>query len=218
MKKSILSLLILTFFALSFAQEEVNYEEEYLPKLTKAQEEKEAIAKEQSELKSSVEDLKAKFGEAQDKIATYEAEQKAEQAIARFNERMDVVDQKFDLEDEDKEFLAKELKTIDEADEAFASFSEKLDVLWKHKNKEVKAEFEKQIEARINQEVEKRISKAPTEEAKASDEAKSTEEILDGAKTTEASLPNCNEEASKAEPTLREKFSAAFDRSNIEIS
>lgn len=37
MKKSILSVLILTFFALSFAQEDVNYEEEYLPKLTKVQ-------------------------------------------------------------------------------------------------------------------------------------------------------------------------------------
>ncbi|MDA3838792.1 MAG: LysM peptidoglycan-binding domain-containing protein [Candidatus Delongbacteria bacterium] len=37
MKKLILSVLILTFFALSFAQEEVNYEEEYLPKLTKVQ-------------------------------------------------------------------------------------------------------------------------------------------------------------------------------------
>ena len=38
MKKTILSIFILTFFALSFTQEEVNYEEEYLPKLTKAQE------------------------------------------------------------------------------------------------------------------------------------------------------------------------------------
>ncbi|MDA3886424.1 MAG: LysM peptidoglycan-binding domain-containing protein [Candidatus Delongbacteria bacterium] len=37
MKKTLLSILILTFFALSFSQEKVNYEEEYLPKLTKAQ-------------------------------------------------------------------------------------------------------------------------------------------------------------------------------------
>ncbi|MBN2789238.1 MAG: LysM peptidoglycan-binding domain-containing protein [Candidatus Delongbacteria bacterium] len=37
MKKTLLSLLILSFFALSFAQDKVNYEEEYLPKLTKAQ-------------------------------------------------------------------------------------------------------------------------------------------------------------------------------------
>ena len=202
----------------TFADAIKEKDDEFRAELTKTQEEKEAIAKEQSELKSSVEELKAKFGEAQDKIAAYEAEQKAEQAIARFNERMDLIDQKFELEDEDKEFLAKELKSIDEVDEAFASFSEKLDVLWKHKNKEVKAEFEKQIEARINEEVEKRISKAPTEEAKASEAAKTNEEILDGAETTEASLPNCNEEASKAEPTLREKFSAAFDRSNVEIS
>jgi len=202
----------------TFADAIKEKDEEFRAELTKAQEEKEAVATEHAELKSSVEELKSKFDEAQTKIAEFESAQKAEQAVARFNERMDVLDQKFDLEDEDKEFLAKELKDIDAAEEAFASFEEKLVVLWKHKSKEAKAEFEKQVEARIQEEVEKRISQPtsePTEEAIAS---KTEEEILDGAETTEAAIANSNEGSSRAEQTIKEKFSAAFDRSNIEIS
>ena len=191
-------------------------DEEFRAELQKAQEEKEAVANEHAELKSSVEDLKTKFEEAQTKIADYEAAIKAEQAIARFNERMDVLDQKFDLEDEDKEFLAQELKSIDEAEEAFAAFEEKLNVLWKHKSKEAKAEFEKQIEARIQEEVQKRLTtEDKVEESVAS---KTEEEILDGAEATEASVANSNETLSREEVSLRDKFSAAFDRSNIEIS
>jgi len=191
-------------------------DEEFRAELAKAQEEKEAVAKEQAELKSSVEELKSKFDEAQMKIADYESAQKAEEAIARFNERMDVLDQKFDLEDEDKEFLAKELKSIDEAEEAFASFEDKLTVLWKHKSKEAKAEFEKQIEARIMEEVQKRLSTdSEVEKVVAS---KTEEEILDSAEATEACIANSNETLSREEKSLKDRFSAAFDRSNIEIS
>jgi hypothetical protein len=193
-------------------------DEEFRAELAKANEEKEAIAKEQEELKSSVEELKTKFDEAQLKIADYEAAEKAEKAIARFNERMDVLDHKFELEDEDKEFLAQELKSIDEAEEAFASFEQKLDVLWRHKSKEAKAEFEKQVEARIQQEVEKRISSPKEEAVQESVASKTEEEILDGAETTEAAIANSNEEVSREEKTIKEKFSAAFDRSNVEIS
>jgi hypothetical protein len=200
----------------TFADAIKEKDEEFRAELAKAQEEKEAVAAEHEELKTSVEDLKTKFEEAQNKIAEYEASIKAEQAVARFNERMDVLDQKFDLEDEDKEFLAKELKSIDESEEAFASFDDKLAVLWKHKSKEAKAEFEKQVQARIEEEVEKRLSKdAKVEEAVAS---KTEEEMLDDVESTEASISNSNEQLSREEPSLKDKFSAAFDRSNIEIS
>jgi hypothetical protein len=198
----------------TFADAIKEKDEEFRAELTKVKQEKEAVASEHEELKTSVEDLKLKFEEAQNKIAEYESAIKADQAVARFNERMDVLDQKFDLEDQDKEFLAQELKTIDEAEESFASFEAKLETLWRHKSKEAKIEFEKQIEARIQEEVEKRISK-PTQEAVAS---KTDEEILDAAETTEAAVCNSNEESCKEEQTFKDKFAAAFDRSNIEIS
>ena len=186
-------------------------DEQYRKDLNSAQEEKEALAKESQELKASVEELKAKFEESQQKIAEFEAAQKAEQAVARFNERMDVIDQQFDLDDEDKQFLASELKDLDETDEAFASLQEKLNIVWKHKNIESKQEFDKQIQARIDEEVEKRI-------AEASGEDKSEEEILDDVESSEATICNSNETVSREDESLRERFAAAFDRSNIEIS
>lgn len=204
----------------TFADAIKEKDEAFRAELKQTKEDKEAIANEHAELKSSVEELKAKFEDAQTKIADYEAAQKTEQAVARFNERMDVLDQKFDLEDSDKEFLAKELKTIEESEEAFASFEEKMDLVWKHKNKEAKAEFEKQIQARIQEEVEKRLSgetkkEEEVEEAVAS---KTEEEILDDVTTSEVSLANSNETLSREVESLKEKFAAAFDRSNIEIS
>ncbi|MCK5760280.1 MAG: LysM peptidoglycan-binding domain-containing protein [Candidatus Delongbacteria bacterium] len=68
MKKTILSIFILTFFALSFTQEEVNYEEEYLPKLTKAQED---IASTEAEIvveEAKVADLNTKVDETDTSI------------------------------------------------------------------------------------------------------------------------------------------------------
>ena len=185
--------------------------EQYRNDRSRAQEEKEAFAKESEELKSSMEELKTQFGESQKKIAEFEAAHKAEQAVAKFNERMDVVDKQYDLEDDDKQFLANELKELDVTDEAFASFQEKLTVVWKHKDKEAKAEYDKQIEARIEEEVKKRI-------ATASGEEKSEEEVLDDVESSEATICNSNETVSREEKSLRERFSAAFDRSNIEIS
>ena len=70
MKKTILSVLILTFFALSFAQEEVNYEEEYLPKLTKVQED---IVKTEAEIvteEATITDLNAKVEKTDAEIQT----------------------------------------------------------------------------------------------------------------------------------------------------
>ena len=200
----------------TFADAIKEKDEQFRAELTKAQEEKEAVANEHAELKSSVEELKSKFEQAQSQIAEYKEAQEAEMAVARFNERMDVIDQKFDLEDADKEFLAQELKSIDETEEAFASFQEKMDVVWKHKSKEAKAEFEKKVEARIQEEVEKRLSKDVEQVSEASE--KTTEEVLDDVEQSDASIANSNETASREEVSIRDKFAAAFDRSNIEIS
>jgi len=191
-------------------------DELFRDELKKSEEEKEAVAQEHAELKSSIEELKAKFDDAQNKIAEHEADKKAEEAVARFNERMDVLDQKFDLEDEDRQFLASELKSVEETEEAFASFQDKMDVVWKHKSKEAKAEFDKQIEARIQEEVEKRLTKTTDVVEEVAE--KTTEEILDNVESTETAIANSNETVSREEQSLKAKFAGAFDRSNIEIS
>jgi len=196
-------------------------DEQYRQDIESVKSEKEAIAKEHSELKESVEALHNQLTEAQEKINSFEATQKAEQAIARFNERMDLIDQEYSLEDEDRGFLAKELKNLGLEEESFASFKEKLSVLWRDKNKEVKAAFEAQIQARIDAEVEKRLTKvsvASSTDPEESDKEASTEEILDNVETSEAGIANSNETTSRESVSLRDKFAAAFNRENITIS
>jgi hypothetical protein len=123
---------------------------------------------------------------------------------------MDQIDEKFDLDDQDREFLASELKTLDD-EASYEAFASKLDVLWKHKNKEVQEEFNSQIQARIDEEVAKKLSNASTEEVK-------VEEALDAAEPVDAEVSNANEATASQEPSLRDKFKTAFSRDNIEIS
>lgn len=205
----------------TFADAIKQKDEEYRKGIESVESEKEAIAKERSELKESLETLHSQLTEAQEKINSFESIQKAEQAIARFNERMDLIDQEYSLEDEDRRFLAKELNTLDVGEQSFASFKEKLSILWREKNKEVKAAFEAQIQARINAEVEKRLSKvsnASSTDPEDSEKEPSTEEILDNVETSEAGISNSNETTSRGLTSLREKFATAFNRENITIS
>tara|TARA_Y100000356_G_C11105112_1_gene206498 strand:- start:264 stop:635 length:372 start_codon:yes stop_codon:yes gene_type:complete len=123
---------------------------------------------------------------------------------------MDSLDQSYDLDDQDREFLAKELKTVDD-EEAYTAFASKLEVLWKHKNKEAQASFNEEIQKRIDEEVAKRISTASNEEVE-------VEKALDDAVEVDSAVPNVNEAVASKEDSLIDKFKDAFKRENIEIS
>ena len=171
---------------------------------------KEGKIKEMEDLKSSVAELEEKLGSANERISHFENEKKADEAVASFNQRMENIDEKFELDDQDREFLASELKSLEDQ-EAYEAFASKLEVLWKHKNKEVQAEFDAQIQARIDEEVAKRVSNASEEEVE-------VEQALDDAEAVDAPVANSNEAVASEEPSLRDKFKAAFSRDNIEIS
>ena len=185
-------------------------DEQYRKDIEEERVAKEGKIKEMEDLKSSVAELEEKLGAANERISHFENEKRAEEAVTAFNERMEDVDQKFELDDQDREFLASELKSLEDQ-EAYEAFASKLEVLWKHKNKEVQAEFDTQIQARIDEEVAKRVSTASTEEVE-------VEEALDAAETTDAPISNSNEAVASEEPSLRDKFKSAFSRDNIEIS
>jgi hypothetical protein len=185
-------------------------DEQYRKDLEAERLEKEGKIKEYEDLKASVAELEEKLGAASERISGFENEKKAQEAVASFNTRMDEIDNKFDLDDQDREFLASELKGLGDND-SYEAFASKLDVLWKHKNKEVQEEFNAQIQARIDEEVAKKLSSASTEEVE-------IEEALDAAETVDAEISNANEATASEEPSLRDKFKSAFSRENIEIS
>jgi len=203
----------------TFAEAIKQKDDEYKASLEAAEQEKAEIASAKEELQASVEAIKEELKAAQERIESFEAEKKAEEAVARFNARMEEIDSIYDLEESDSSFIAEKIKGLDDTEESFASFKDELAVFWASKNKEAKAKQEEAIAARVEAEIEKRLNTAEASEAtEAKEEAVAeevdVEEALENAEATEEVLPN-NNEAQASKTTLKEKFAAAFSRENI---
>ncbi len=188
-------------------------DDEYKASLEATEKEKAEIASAREELQASVESMKEELKTAQERINSFEAEKKAEEAIATFNARMEEIDSTYDLEESDNVFIAEKIKGLDDSEESFASFKKELTVFWASKNKEAKAKQEEAIAARVEAEIEKRLS-ATSQASEEATEKVDVEEALENAEATEESLPN-NNEAQASKTTLKEKFAAAFSRDNI---
>jgi hypothetical protein len=200
----------------TFAEAIKKKDEEYKASLESAESEKAEIAKANEDLKASVDSIKEELKAAQERIAEFEATKLAEEAVARFNSRMEEIDSLYDLEESDSSFIAEKIKGLDASDEAYASFKDELAVFWSSKNKEAKAKIEEEIQAKIDAEVEKRLT---SETAEASEDSKEdvqvdVEEALANAEQTTTEIPN-NNEAQASAKTFKEKFAAAFSRENI---
>lgn len=189
-------------------------DEEY--RVTKA--EKDASETKAKELLASVETLQKELSETRVKIQEIEAAQETEKAVARFNERMQVLDEAYALEDEDRKIIASDLKAVDATEEAFAAYQEKLAVVFKHKNKETLAKLAEEAEAKITAEVEKRLVELNKSHASVKTEAELAEEALEKAKASKDHIPNNNGELSQENKTFKQKFASAFSRENILIS
>lgn len=188
-------------------------DEEYKNEISSAQKAAEEAEKEKAEMKASLEEVQKQLSDALNRINEFEAVQKAAEALAAFNSRMEEIDNMFDLDDQDRQVLADDIKAISN-DEAFATYKNKLSVIWRNKNKEVKSEIEKEIQAKVDAEVEKIVSSYK----QASNTNKSVEDILDSAKASNSTLPNNNQASSKPTESLMQRFAEAFKKENILIS
>lgn len=188
-------------------------DEEYKNEISSAQKAAEEAQKEKAEMKASLEEVQKQLSDALNRINEFEAVQKAAEALATFNSRMEEIDNMFDLDDQDRQVLADDIKAISN-DEAFAAYKNKLSVIWRNKNKEVKSEIEKEIQAKVDAEVEKIVSSYK----QASNTNKSVEDILDSAKASNSNLPNNNQASSKPAESLMQRFAEAFKKENILIS
>lgn len=198
-----------------FAEAIKTKDDEYKASLEAAETEKAEIAAAKEELQASVESIKEELKAAQERITEFEAAQLAEEAVARFNSRMEEIDSLYELAESDAAFIAEKIKGLDDAEESFASFKSELEVFWASKNKEAKAKIEEEIQAKIDAEVEKRLTTAETSEASEEvAEEVDVEEALANAEQTNEEIPN-NNEAQASATTLKEKFAAAFSRENI---
>ena len=138
---------------------------------------------------------------------------------------MEAVEQDYELSEADLKIVASEVKELDAADEAFASYREKLAVVFAHKSKEhLKAEKDK-FDSAVAEAVEKRVTEM--KEAKASDSSsenseadkkENLEEALEEAEAVTPEISNTNEASSGETETLRTKFQSAFSKENIKVT
>jgi len=183
-------------------------------------------AKRQEELAQEVESLKEKLVATESQWNELSEEKRLREAKDLFNSRMASVTEAFDLNEEDLKVVASEISEIENTEEAFASYQEKLQVVWKHKTKAYIEEQEKLFNEKLEAELQKRIedlSKSEASTKETAEESEETEEIVEEVlenveEESSASISNNNEAASTEEGSLREKFNQAFSKENIKIN
>ena len=192
---------------------------EYRESLSAEKNAKEQAEKLYKETVASVESIKSELSKTQEELNQIKKVQAEEQALARQNARVAELDSAFDLSDEDRKLVIGEVQALDASEEAFASYKEKFNVVWKHKNKEAIKAQQAEIEKKISEQVEarlKEVSKASTvtAEVKVEEQKPDVDAALESAKATNTAPDS----KISGEPSLREKFAKAFSRENISVS
>jgi hypothetical protein len=163
-------------------------------------------------IKAESDKLKQEFNSMQDTI-------KAQEIEATFQRRMSLVDEEFNLSNEDREIIAEDLHAI-ENDEAFNKWYNKFSTIASAKKKTNKAvevvastvEDEVAIEAPATESAEEVVV---VETEQSSSEEKSVEEIVSSVKEEKQIIPNTS---STQEISLVEKISAAFNKNSVKIN
>jgi hypothetical protein len=192
---------------------------EYRESLSAEKTAKEQAEKLYKETVASVESMKSELSKTQEELNQIKKVQAEEQALARQNARVAELDSAFDLSDEDRKLVIGEVQALDASEEAFASYKEKFNAIWKHKNKEAIKAQQAEIEKKISEQVEarlKEVSKASTvtAEVKVEEQKPDVDAALESAKATNTAPDS----KISGEPSLREKFAKAFSRENISVS
>lgn len=178
---------------------------------------KEEISKVAESTAQELETIKQQLQETSEELDSIKSEVEAKKAIDLFNDRMSELDELFSLEEEDRNLLADEVKSLD-SEEAYASFKEKMSVLWKHKNKAHQEEQEKALHEKIEAGVQERLASLQSEASeKTPSEEEIIEEAIENAEVEDEALANNNGSSTEEEISLREKFLKAFSEDSITI-
>ena len=190
--------------------------ESYLTKVNEAKASQEKAEKESAELKASQEALAKDLAETKEKLTKIEAEASAKTAADLFSARMAEFDAEFDLEDDDRQILASELKTLDSSEAAFTSYKDKMAKLMKDKNKKGKEAKEKEAKASIEKLVAEKLAEVAKASTKKLTDKELAEKALEEAKASEKTIPNNN--GGQNTEDLKEAWAKAFSAENIKIS
>ena len=189
----------------------------------KAETEKQKLQAEEAKAESvqKISDLEANLAESQDKLSKIEADVAESRKLQIFNDRMDSLDSEYELSDQDRSILVEDLNKLDETDESFASFSEKMKVLFSHKSKRNLEEQEKVFAEKLEAEVQKRLqtSEGPSKASEEVQETSSSEEVEEVLENVEANeeITSNNGDSIDKEVSLKDQFKNAFSKESITI-
>lgn len=165
---------------------------------------------------SDNENLKSEIDVLRKKIEEIEALQALQEAEAKFNERMAAFDEEYHLDDEVRKLIAEQLKNmpLEDDSETYAAWHKNSKIyLKRHSKSFVSTQEEVSITEEAKEEV---CEKAQAKEIAAStSEADAVvEEAIENAEKEVGEIPNTS---SASEPTVLEKYQAAFNLDQFEI-
>lgn len=185
--------------------------------------------KEYEEMQASLKETSEQLAETQKALKAMEEQQAAQAAEIAFNHRMETLDEKFNLDKDDRKVIANQIKDLD--DEAFASWLEQFSVLSRSKAKKDSDEDEDEDEGdegkskkekfkerfkgkkgkKDDKKDEKKSSKASVEDEDEEDEI-DDEEVLSKATQVDADIGDKTETTPQS---LYEQYRDAFQIERI---
>lgn len=191
-----------------------NKNNEFKAQLAAAEEEKAKAVADAEKLRVDLDQAVAKLNELETTV-------KAKASEELFNTRMSILDQEYDFDDSDRAILAKDLNSLESSEESFASYKDKVSVLFKHKSKAFKAEQEKVFQEKLEAELAKRLNTVkPTITEATASSAVATVEVetaLANAKVEAPAVPAQSIEVTEATVSWKERLTKAFSKDNITI-
>ena len=176
--------------------------------------EREAKAQAEAEL----EEMKSSVKQTKEDLDALKSEVEAKAAVDLFNDRMNFIDNDYDLNEKEMALVTAEVKELGSSEEDFNSYKEKLSVIFAHKLKKNIEAQEAEIKARIDEAVANREEgeeDGDPEEGEDEEAEEAPEEALEAeGDEAEASLPNNNGNASE-KLSLIEKLKESFE---VEVS
>lgn len=193
------------------SKEIIKANEEWLAKINESKAAKEKAEAELTSLKATQEAQATELAATKQKLADLEAKASAEAAANLFSSRMAEMDAEFELDDEDRQVLASDIKTLDEKAETFAAYKDKMGKLMKDKKKGAKDAKASEVEAAVA----KRLAEIAKASAGKLTESELAQKALEEAKASEKlKVPN-NNGGQNEKINFREKFATAFKDSVV---
>lgn len=176
----------------------------------------EAVAQAE-QFKKDLEENNKKLTETVAKLEELQNTISAQAAQELFSSRMSALDSEYDLDEVDRQYLAKEVSALANTDEAFASYKEKLAVLFRHKNKASKLDQDKIFQEKLEAELAKRMGQVKTQPTEVVEKTVEVETALANAKREEPAIPAQSITPSETKTSWKERLGKAFSKENVTV-